>query len=245
MNDEKKQKAEISVEQSPFLKRLDNFWFHYKWVVIGVAVALMILLICVLQTCSTEKKDSVIVYAGPQYLSVGEVDQLSQVMTARLPYDYDNNGDLVAQMSMYEIYSEEQMREINQNPDSTAKIDRTRNQNQYQLFTTYQQTGESSIYFMDPWLYESMGKEYLCPLSETVGEAVEGAMADGYGVRLGDTALYRDYAVVRYLPADTVICLMKPLVWGGSSNEKKSEFEKELYRSIVTYKADALSESNK
>ena len=47
------------------------------------------------------------------------------------------------------------------------------------------------------------------------------------GVRLGDTALYRDNSAVREkLPADTVICLLGAYVVGNSSNEK-------VYRNAV------------
>ncbi|MBQ9783152.1 MAG: hypothetical protein IJW44_01375 [Clostridia bacterium] len=228
MNEGKKPAREIAVGNG-FGGKLENFWYHYKWVVIGVAFALIVVLVCVLQTCSTEKNDTVIVYAGPTYLSVSETEQLRQVMDQILPADFDGNGKKHAQMSMYEIYSEEQFH---------SGVDRNRNSTEYQNYHTYQQTGESTIYLLDPWLYESMDKAYLCPLTDTVGVLPEGALADGYGVRLGDTALYRDNAAVRLLPADTVVCMMvnvytpfgKPAM-----DEEEYQCEKDMLRALVTY----------
>ena len=235
MEDKKKTARDISL-QSGFGSKLENFWFHYKWIVIGVTAALIVLLICVLQTCSTEKNDTVIVYAGPTYLSVSETEQLRQVMDGLLPADFDGNGKKHAQLSMYEIYSEEQIRALAQNQQ--MGVDKNRNSSEYSNYNTYQQTGASAIYLLDPWLYESMDKAYLCPLSDSVGALPEGALADGYGVRLGDTALYRDNAAVRLLPADTVICMMvnvytpfgKPAM-----DDEEYRNEKDMLRALVTY----------
>ena len=228
MDEQKKPAREIAVK-SGFGGWLENFWYHYKWVVIGVSFALIVVLVCVLQTCSTEKNDTVIVYAGPTYLSVGETEQLRQVMDELLPADFDGNGKKHVQMSMYEIYSEEQFHD---------GVDRSRNSSEFQNYHTYQQTGESAIYLLDPWLYEEMDKAYFCPLIDAVGALPEGALADGYGVRLGDTALYRDNAAVRLLPADTVICMMinvytpfgKPAM-----DEEEYQCEKDMLRALVTY----------
>lgn len=233
MNESKKPGGEIALN-SPFLRWLDNFWYHYKWPVIGVAVALVVLLVCVLQTCSSKKADTLAVYAGPTYLLANENEQLSLLLTSLVPDDADEGGDKLVQLSSYEVYSEEQIRAFEEE-FSGQSVDRSRNQSQYQTYVTYQQTGQSCIYLLDPWLYESIGKDYLCPLADSVGALPEGAMADGYGVRLGDTALYRDYSVVRLLPEDTVVCLMNPFFMTKSWDEEAYEFEKEMFRAIVTY----------
>ncbi len=232
MDREKKPSGEI-VLRGKFFSWLENYWYHYKWITIGVAFAVIVLLVCLLQTCSREKKDTVLVYAGPTYLSVEQSEQICMALEAALPYDFDGDGQKNLTVNFYDIYSEEQIREINA-AGNGMRVDTARNSNLYQNYTTYQQTGESSIYLLDPWLYEAMDKAYLCPLSEA-GDGFSAHSADGYGVRLGDTALYQDYAVVRLLPADTVICLMRPLVWGGSSDEEAYRFEQEAFCALVTY----------
>ena len=240
MNEEKKLNGEIALS-SPVLRWLDNFWYHYKWPVIGTCVALVILLVCILQTCSTKKEDTMIVYAGPTYLLSSEAEQLSQAVSSIMPYDGDKNGEKLAQISTYEIYSEEQIRAF-EAQYSGQNIDRNRNKSEYQTYVTYQQTGQSCIYLLDPWLYQSIDKAYLCPLTESVGALPEGALADGYGVRLGDTALYREYGAVRRLPEDTVVCLMNPFFMTRSWKEDAYQVEKDIFRAIVT--CDAAEEES-
>ncbi len=243
MNEEKKRSGEIKLD-SPALRWLDNFWYHYKWAVIGTAVALTILLVCVLQTCSRKSEDSMIVYAGPTYLLPAEAEQLSAVFSAVLPYDGDGNGENLAKISTYEIYSEEQIR-VYPEEHAGQSIDRNRNQSEYQTYHTYQQTGQSCIYLLDPWLYESIDKAYLCPLTDSTGSLPEGALADGYGVRLGDTALYREYGALQLLPEDTVICLMNPFFMTRSWKEEAYEVEKDIFCAIVTYGGEeAENEAN-
>ena len=240
MNEEKKPSREIVVNNG-FLSWLDNFWYHYKWVTLGVLAALIILLVCLLQTCSTQKADTTVVYAGPTLLSVSESEQVSRLLGTVLPEDYDKNGETYARLSTYEIYSEDQIRKITAETDAAGErgyVDRSRNTGEYQTFTTYQQTGESTVYLLDPWLYESLPEGYLRSVEEVVGYAPEGMLSDGCGVRLGDTALYREYAVLRLLPEDTVVCMMAPFVWGGSSDEERYAFEEELYRALVTFGAE-------
>ena len=233
MNEEKKPSGEIALD-SPALRWLDNFWYHYKWPVIGVAVGLVILLVCILQTCSTKKEDTMIVYAGPTYLLSSEKDQLSQLLSDLAPYDGDGNGETLVQLSTYEIYSEEQIRAYSAEHEGQT-IDRNHTKNEYQTYVTYQQTGQSCIYLLDPWLYEAIDKEYLCPLADSVGELPEGALSDGYGVRLGDTALYREYGVVQRLPEDTVICLFNPFFMTKNWKEEAYQVEKDTFAALVTF----------
>ena len=238
MNEEKKPEGKIVLQGKTF-SWLENFWYHYKWVTIGVAFAVIVLLVCILQICSKEKQDTIVVYAGPTYLSTSQTEQLTLALQTVVPRDFDGDGEKNLAMSLYEIYSEEQIRAIHSAGEK--RIDTSRNSDQYQLYTTYQQTGESSIYLLDPWLYQSMDKNYLCPIAEAVGEGIAAKSADGYGVRLGDTALYEEYAVLRLLPEDTVICLMRPLVWGASSDEDAYAFEQEMFAAMIPSRGEENS----
>lgn len=237
MNEEKRPERDIVVE-SKFVKWLDNFWYHYKWVTIGIAVAAIIFIICIAQSCSKEDRDIMIVYAGPNSLSVSEQEQLGDLMSLMLPNDLDGNGESVAHLNTFQIYSEEQIKAIEANTDADGKpliVDRGRNTSTYQQYSNYMQTGESSVCFLDPWLYEQMlQSNAICPLSEVLSEIPQGAM-DEYGVRLGDTELYQNYDLLKLLPEDTVICLMRPFFLGRSSDEKMYQFEVDTFCSIVTY----------
>ena len=56
---------------------------------------------------------------------------------------------------------------------------------------------------------------------------------DGYGITLGETELYGEYAALRALPSDTVVCLMRPIIGGKSNKEKNYQIEKEMYAAIT------------
>ena len=240
MNGEKRPERKIAVE-GRFIKWLDNFWYHYKWVVIGVAVAAIVLAVCIAQSCTKEKKDISIVYAGPVALSVSEQVQMEELMSQLLPKDLDENGENVARITTYHIYSEEQIKKITAQTDADGRpleIDRNQNTSMYSTYSGYLQTGESSIYLLDPWLYQNLLETNgVRPLAEVFGQVPEGAI-DAYGIRLGDTDLYEEYDVLKLLPEDTVICLMKSFVMGRSSNEEMYAFEVETFRAIVTYTSE-------
>lgn len=237
MNDQKNPNGEI-VLQGRFAKWFENFWYHYKWVTIGVAAAVVIVLVCVLQTCSKKNEDIMLTYAGPAVLSIAELEDVSAVMNHVMPYDLNKNGEKDTSWVTYQIYSEEQIKseaETDENGKTQSYIDRNFNTEQYQTYSSYLKTGETSIFFLDPWLYEELvATDHLAKLSDVLDTVPEGAIGE-CGVRLGDTDLYEKYTVLRKLPADTVVCLMKPYVIGKSSDEDAYRFECEMFRAIVTY----------
>lgn len=238
---EKMPEAKISAKGN-FLKWLENYWYHYKWHTIIIGVAVIILSVCLWQTSTTKKHDTVIIYAGPMCLSTNEIIQLQEALSGILPSDKDNNGEKSAAMSMYQIYSEEQIKATEQETDATGAVitvDRTRNSSQFEEYNRYVTTGQSPVCLLDPWLYENIPEEYLYPLSKIFGEDIPKGAIDGYGIRLGDTDLYKDYSIVRRLPADTIICLRSPLRGLGQKvDDKKYQYEMDTFAALVTYKSD-------
>ena len=68
MNNEKKPQGELHL-RSPFLKKLDNFFYHYKWHTVAALFLAIVIIVCSLQTCSKESYDVEIMYAGPKNLN--------------------------------------------------------------------------------------------------------------------------------------------------------------------------------
>ena len=238
MNGEKQYTEGISVEQNKFLKWFDNFWYHYKWPTIGIAFALVVLLVCTLQTCTKEKEDITILYAGPYLMNNEQYATVNNIMNNVLPEDYDGNGEKKVVISTYHIYSKEQIEKIEAETDELGHhgfIDTSYNVNQYDTYSNYLLTGESSVLLLDPWLYEALkddGNGVLMTLSE-VFEGLPEDIVDEYGIRLGDTELYGEYAALRVLPADTVICLMRPIIGGKSYKTENYTIEKEMYAALT------------
>ena len=247
--EEKRADAEIKV-QNGFIKWLDNFWYHYKWPTIGVTLAAIVLAVCLWQTATTDKYDMLVVYAGRTSLTVDQTDQLATVLEHIMPEDYDGDGKKNVSMNMYHIYSADQIKEIEASTDSEGvrgQVDRHFITTQKEAYNNYMMTGDASICFLEPWLYEEIGKEYLCPLSEIFGDELPASAIDGYGIRLGDTDLYRDYGALRRLPADTVICLQTPFLsesfLSRKGDSKKFEFEKSVLSAIALYESENAADA--
>ena len=92
---------------------------------------------------------------------------------------------------------------------------------------------------LDPDLYKGLAEqEALIPLDEIFDEVPEGA--EEYGIRLGDTEFYRSNSKLKFIPADTMLCVRKTSTLDAKSSEKKqkqAEAHKTLLRDIVEYTA--------
>ena len=236
-NNEKIQDQGIYIKKDEKVTWAENFWYHYKWAIIGITVAAVILFVCIVQSCTKREEDMLIVYAGPAYLTQTQLASVVEVMGNTMPRDFDENGDKFVILDMFQIFSEEQIKEITAQTDSNGKqgyVDRSLNSNNFEQYNTYVLTGDSSIYFLDPSLYETLKtNDRLSKLSDILTDTPTGAI-DEYGVRLGDTALYQEYGVLHVLPEDTVICIARPFVAGTkTSKEKYYNLEKEMFSAIV------------
>jgi hypothetical protein len=228
--------AEIKV-QGRFLKWLDNYWYHYKWVTIVVAFFIIVFSVCTLQMCSKEKNDLIIVYAGEAFVSSEKAESIKSVINAVMPEDFDGDGTKRANLVTYEIHSADQIKEIEAQTDANGGrgyVDRSYNSSNYDNFCNYMQTGDASVCLLEPWLFEELkAANRVMSVSDVLGYIPDGS--DGYGVRLGDLEIYESYAVLKTLPEDTVVCLLRPLVVGNSSDEKYYDREREMFSAIIKF----------
>ena len=115
--------------------------------------------------------------------------------------------------------------------------DKSYNDSQYAEYRDYINTGESSILIVSEYLYrELVAQDRVRPLADVFGEDLpRGAMSDGYGVRLCDTGVYEFFDALQTLPDDTVVCLLRPYVWGSSSREEHYAYTVDYFKNIVTF----------
>ncbi|MBE6530993.1 MAG: hypothetical protein E7679_02725 [Ruminococcaceae bacterium] len=255
MENEKLKGSDIKVE-GRFSRWLENYWYHYKWPTIIVSFFVIVVLVCTIQMCTKETEDTSVVYAGPVQLSSGEMSAIESVMNFIMPEDFDGNGKKTLVFLNYHVYSEnqikgmesereEQIEDYVENKDSytvpseaPAQINRQYNTTNYKNFIQYIQTGETSICFLDASVYEELlGDGRIMKLSDVLGYESE-ASADGYGIKLSELGIYETYAAVRKLPADTVVCILKPLVAGRNSKAEMYQRDKDMLRAIVEFKGD-------
>ncbi len=229
-----------------FLSWLDNFWYHYKWPTIIGAFFLVVVIICTVQACSKDDYDLTVVYAGREALTSTEKEGIRAALNAAVPEDMGKDGKVNVGFNAYNVLSKDQITEMRGQTDADGNavfVDNSYYTSEYDTYSDYINTGDCAILLLEPWEYERLASaERLMPISLVLGYTPEGALSD-FGIRLGDTELYDKYDVMKALPEDTVICLMKPLVWGRTKNEKNYELDKKLYSAIIAPKTEIEGEA--
>jgi len=233
--------AEIK-DNSKFLKWLDNYWYHYKVPTIIVLFISIVLLVCTLQMCATDdKQDITVLYSGPFLMMGSEHENVRNVLNYVMPEDFNGDGRKYTELITYQVASEQQIKdmeaETDENGNPKYSINRQYYTNEYSNYSNMLITGEFALCFLDPWLYESLANsDRLKALMVLVGEMPNGAVVD-FGVRLGDTAMYQYYDVLKILPEDTVICLLKPYVFGETSKEDIYARSVNMFKAVVEFEA--------
>ena len=234
--DQKSEAPEIVI-QSRFLRWLDNLWYHYKWHIIIGAFAIFTLVICLVQCSSRKSYDMTVAFAGSPSLTVAEKDRICAALEA-----VTNDGEKV-QLVTYGIYTEEALLGMysSENASNRYAYESAKKQNidEEQSFSSFLKTGECAVWFVSPYVYEQYGMEekLAVPLSEIFEDAIPSSAANAYAVRLGDTAIYQTYSALQKLPADTLIVLTRPYVFGKVSKDAYYENCRQTFLSIVNFQA--------
>ena len=217
---------------------LDNFWYHHKWATIATLFITVVLLVCILQMCKREDKpDVTVAMAGPYSFTTDETSltNLKKCLATYLAGDMNGDGEKTVKMNYYSVYSEQEIKDeaarVDEEGNPVGKeISTAQNTQEYNLFRQYLTTGDAAVLFLSPWLFEEYSTKSVClaDAAPHFGDKLpEGAevtvLEDGstrvYGVRLADTALWRENSVIRNaLPENTYICLMQPGVLGNNSD---------------------------
>jgi hypothetical protein len=234
--------AEIKLNSSnKALGWLENFWYYHKWKVIVILFFAIVFAVGISQMINKEEPDANVVVAAPIYFYAEHIEGLEATLEALIPRGGED-GVKNLNLYTYSIYSEDELKAANEaETDDEGKyviqVSQPFNTSKIEEYRTFLQTGECSILFISEYLYENLlQQDRLRPMSEVFGEKLPtGAMSDGYGVRLGDTYLYEYFDELKVLPADTVVCLMRPYIWGASSDAEKYADMEAYFKAIVSF----------
>lgn len=239
--DDKLEPANIE-ETSPVMKWLDNFWYHYKWTVIVVAFFVAVITIAIVQFVTAPDYDIHIVYAGYYRMDSEERARFEDTINGICPRDFNGNGEKLVNIRDFQIYSEQEMIEEQSRYEAEGdhfEINRKYNADEFNSFSNYSLTGDSSVYIISPSLYENLkSANRLAPLTDLYagGELPAGAMADGFGIALGETDFYRYNPSVQMLQKDLVLCILRPNLVGANSEDKTYGEAVEFFRAIADYR---------
>ena len=247
MNEQEKLKgSDVNVELSnPFLKRLDNFWYHHKWKVIIITFFLIVAVVGIVQLVNKEDYDIEVTVATHTIFYTENVNSLEGTLVSLMPEDINGDGKKNVQLNLYKIYSEEELKAANEaqtdeNDNPIIYADPAYNKEQISQFNSYIMTGECTVMILSEYLYyDLVGRRaedvLLKPMSEIYGDDLpEGTMSDGYGIRLSKTGAY-ELDALAWIPDDAVICIMRPFAFNKGTNEAKYEKSVEYFKSIVEF----------
>lgn len=235
---------------SPFLRRLDNFWYHYKWTVIVVTFFVAVALVGLVQMLNRPSYDTSVCFASSYRMNKEERAKMQALFQRICPEDFNGNGEKLINLLEYQVYSEEEIRaemeryesmtDENGKPDQ-FQINRKYNADENKNFFSFTMTGEASVYILSPYLYGVLlEEERLKPLSEvyTPGELPVGALPDGYGIALKDTDFYKFHPEAQIYPENCILCLARESKIAGR-NKKPEMYARDVafFKAIADFKA--------
>ena len=234
--------------KAPFLKRLENFWYHYKWHSIVALFLAITVTVCALQLGTKDSYDVHIMYAGGKSITHTTDDQSEYTLISsalkRVTTDFD--GDGLKTPSFLNLYV-----------PSPAEIEQLREEGKADMLAKLIQsdgeTLENNMIFSSEF--------YICFLSESVfmkydkdqtvdpstvtypfvsisdyadpNESYE--YASERGIYLRSTGFY-SLPGIKDLPEDTVICMrVRSTVFASKDGERLFKNSEQVLRDILAY----------
>ena len=219
-----KLEARDVTQASPVMRWLDNFWYHYKWPTMIIAFFVIVGSVCIYQMVNRTAYDAHFIYAGS--------------------YRFDGNGEKSINLQDYQIYSEEEAESEKAELQSQAAAEGEKpdyyfntqfNKQELDNMNSFLMNGECSVCLISPYLFEMLCEsERVRPLAEVYGKDTipETATDNGYGIRFGETDLYRYHPEAQVLPDHLVLCIMYPLI---NTDEYTYQCSTELFRAMADY----------
>lgn len=216
--------------QSPFLKKWENFIYHYKWHAVAALLIVFAVIVCTVQMCSRESGDISFFHVHREQLNETQKRAITSSVTDTLMADDDDCR--VSYLTRY-IVSTEMLKEME--TIDAAYLANTSYQNAL-VFRDELATSESYICLfsrdvynlsLEYFPYKLENGEYVSQLYRPISDFTDRDIPtiDGYAVYLKDTPL-RKLPGFSTLPVDTVIC-MRNISYAASIQSKKQA--KKLY----------------
>ncbi len=217
--DPEKPEAGSLTETSPFMRWLDNFWYHNKWTVLIVTFFLVVGIICIAQFFTRPTYDATVLLGSSYRVNSAEYADLEKLLEKLCPDDFDGNGEVSVNILVYQVYSEEEYlaeKESLEAESEQFEINMKFNQDELKNFDFRTgMTGDCTVCILSPYLYSRLlGGDRLMPLDliYTDGELPVGAREDERGIDLSETDFYRYNPAAHSIPENGIICIPRPTV---------------------------------
>ena len=250
MEEKDKIRGDVKMK-SPFLTKLDNFFYHYKWHSIIALFLVIVFLVCALQMCGQKQYDLEVMYAGPKNLS--DRQTVLDIQNAFADIADDRTGDGVKTVNLVSYWVDDSLwkeltdgKEDGEKEEDTAGRGQLMNNsyNNEKAFVDEIAAGNVVICLVSPYLFHMVDDEAgfmrvtdvfpdLAEYEEEVCVYDEDGDINRFGVYLSKTA-FGEKAGLSSLPDDTVLCVRKKAAlsfwYNGDKAEEKHAYSVEVFR---------------
>lgn len=229
--------------RSPFFKKLDNYWYHYKWHTIIAFVLMLAVIICSVQMCSKDEYDVEIIYAGP-YQTVSNRQVCADISQSFASLAEDRTGDGRVAVNLVGYWVDTDLTLDGYHATDSAFLQQSSATNKSNLQQELL-AGNVVIYLLSPSLFQEYDEaERFMRISDLVPDLPEEAYCryeDGkvnrFGVQLSKTA-FGQMTGLASLPKDTVLCIQKKSYTGNIFNSfsfsAKHEYCVSLFKAALS-----------
>ncbi|MBE6605882.1 MAG: hypothetical protein E7635_02450 [Ruminococcaceae bacterium] len=235
--------------ETKFYKWIDNFWYHYKWIVLIVALFATIIIVSTVQIFTREVGDIYVLYAGPKVVSLQESLYIEKTFEKIDEIDHNGDGEINAIVRTLTIMSPEDISESNDaHEEEVGAANEGYIINEQMLgaqmsgaMQTFNQEifgGDSVICLLSPYTYKIVhDSNGFLPLADVLGYTPEGAY-DECAVYLKDT----DFGSLEGLSSlgdDTLFCIRRMSTMSFMKGHKKTEalynYQLDKFKTALTY----------
>ncbi len=211
-------------EKMTFRQWWENYWYHYKATTLIVAFVIFVVIVCSVQLLSKDDPDVHITYAGYGLVAGQDLADINEIVT---PLIDDTNQDgvkkigfLSLQLAPLELYGDSQV------------LDASKHTETMQRFQLEVAAGDTMIYFVDTYVYQSMReKDQVVTFADSLGYVPEGAY-DDCAISISQLDLYKAEGF-KSLPKTTLVCLR------NLPNRDTYETHRKLFQALIEYTPSA------
>lgn len=196
----------------PVSKKLENFWYHYKWHTIATVFFVIVAIVVTLQFCSREEYDVYVMYAGDKAISTSksnpERQQMISAFTA-VSSDFDENGTV--NVAFKHLYSPD-AEELERIKDAGGEVPEKLIYDDAQSMSALLAQSDYYLLFLDKAVFDSCSKTgFLSDVTAFLPEGFEEEKLvrgehGAVGVKLCELGFY-ELEGINLLPEDTVVCI--------------------------------------
>ncbi len=230
--------------QSPVLKWLDNFWYHYKWHTLITVFFVVLISVSVGQMCKKNSYDIYVMYAGAYDIErtsetgISEYETMLQGLNI-ITNDCNGDGDVNVSFLPLFLPSNAEMEEINKQEGKEVNTAVVKDNSE--IFNTNIVYSNYYLVFLSPTLYETYrevsGVEIFVPLAPYT-EGTDAILYADDAILLSSTNFGKSAGFAN-LPEDTLVCLrntseVSESLTGSASKEHFKNAETTL-RALLAY----------